>query len=286
MPAALPLRPAPSSSPTMQPAVTLLRSGLLALLTGATLMLGNLVAAQTSSFEPRVGQEGRDVVWVPTPEPLVQAMLDLAAVQPGEYLIDLGSGDGRTVIAAAKRGLRAHGIEYNPDMVELARRAASEAGVADRATFAEGDLFEADLSDADVITMFLLPSINERLSPTLLKLKPGTRIVSNSFRMGHWEPDDSVEAKEDCSRWCNALLWIVPAQVEGQWQLDGQPLVLEQTYQKIQGTLGGKPITHGELEGARISFHAGDAHYVGTVDGSQMQGKVEGSNRPWQAQRQ
>lgn len=257
-------------------------------LASAVLGLGmpGAAVAQTSSFEPRVGQEGKDVVWVPTPAPLVEAMLDLAKVQPSEYLIDLGSGDGRTVIAAAKRGLQAHGIEFNGDMVELARQAAHKEGVAERATFAQGDLFEADLSKADVITMFLLPSINERLSPTLLELKPGTRIVSNSFRMGDWEPDDSVVASEDCTRWCNALLWIVPAQVAGQWQIDGKPLHLEQSYQRLTGTLDGQPISHGELKGAEISFHAGDARYVGTVDGTQMRGTVEGSNRPWEAQQQ
>ncbi|MGE4338538.1 MAG: cyclopropane-fatty-acyl-phospholipid synthase family protein, partial [Pigmentiphaga sp.] len=187
-------------------------------------LLATTAQAQVSQFEPRVGQEGKDVVWVPTPQTLVERMLDIADVKPGEFLIDLGSGDGRTVITAAGRGLRAHGIEYNADMVQLAKQAAREAGLVEKATFAQGDLFEADLSQADVITLFLLPSINEKLSPTLLELEPGTRIVSNSFRMGDWESDDSSTVDEDCSRWCTALLWYVPAKVGGDWILDGQPL--------------------------------------------------------------
>jgi len=241
--------------------------------------------AQVSQFEPRVGQEGKDVVWVPTPQALVERMLDIAEVKPGEFLIDLGSGDGRTVITAAGRGLRAHGIEYNADMVELAKRAARDAGVTDRATFAQGDLFEADLSQADVITLFLLPSINEKLSPTLLDLQPGTRIVSNSFRMGDWESDESSTVDEDCSRWCTALLWFVPAKVEGEWTLDGQPLKFQQTYQRLEGTLGNTAIRDAALRGTRIAFTAGDARYVGTVDGNTMQGQVEGSGRAWRAAR-
>src|SRR5688572_1108646 len=132
--------------------------------------------------------------------------------------MDLGSGDGRTVITAAKRGARAAGIEYNPDMVELSKRNAEQAGVADRATFTKADLFETDLTKADVITMFLLQSINMRLRPTLLSLKPGTRIVSNTFDMEDWQPDETATVNEDCSGWCRALLWIVPAKVEGMWQ--------------------------------------------------------------------
>lgn len=262
-----------------------------ALLACTAVLLGGLALAsaahaQTSTFEPRVGQEGKDVVWVPTPQPLVDAMLNLAQAQPTDYLIDLGSGDGRTVITAAKRGLRAHGIEYNPDMVALAQRAAQEAGVADRATFEKADLFDSDFSKATVITMFLLPSINERLSPKLFNLAPGTRIVSNSFRMGTWEPDDSVVASEDCTRWCNALLWIVPAKVAGNWQLNGQPLQLEQYYQELDGHLGSVKLSDAALRGTAIAFTAGDARYVGTVDGDRMQGTVQGSGRAWSATRQ
>lgn len=256
----------------------------------ATLVLAYLVAtplqAQTSSFEPRVGQEGKDVVWVPTPEPLVQRMLDMAEVKPNERLLDLGSGDGRTVIAAAQRGLEARGVEYNPDMVALAKRRAEEAGVAHLATFEEGDLFQTDFSDADVITMFLLPSINEKLMPTLLALEPGTRIVSNSFRMGDWEPDQTDRTDEDCTRWCSALLWIVPAQVHGTWRTDdGYTLELEQTYQMLAGTLSGAPLQDGRLRGDEIRFRAGNDSYVGAVNGDIISGVVENDGRVWRATR-
>lgn len=243
-------------------------------------------AAPTSSYEPKVGQAGKDVVWVPTPQALVDAMLDIAKATPKDYLIDLGSGDGRTVITAAKRGLTAHGIEYNPDMVELARRNAKEAGVSERATFAAADLFESDFSKADVITMFLLPSINEKLSPTLLDLKPGTRLVSNSFRMGAWEPDDSVTISEGCTSWCTAHLWIVPAKVAGSWQLGDQELKLEQDYQMLSGTLGTAQISDAKLLGNAISFSAGGATYQGSVNGAAMSGELKGgAGGSWHAVR-
>ncbi|HET7394413.1 MAG TPA: class I SAM-dependent methyltransferase, partial [Candidatus Binatia bacterium] len=146
-------------------------------------------------FKPEVGQEGKDVIWVPTPQELVEKMLDMAKVTPKDYVIDLGSGDGRTVIAAAKRGAKALGIEYNPDMVELSKRNAATEGVSDRATFMKADLFESDLSQAQVITMFLLPDINLKLRPKLLNLRPGTRIVSNSFTMGEWQADETADVK-------------------------------------------------------------------------------------------
>ncbi len=248
---------------------------------------GNPALAQTSSFEPRVGQEGKDVVWVPTPAPLVERMLDMADLTPSDRLIDLGSGDGRTVIAAARRGAQSLGVEYNPDMVALARRNAEEAGVADLATFVQGDLFETDLSKADVITMFLLPSINEKLSPTLFALEPGTRIVSNSFRMGDWQADRTQSVDEGCERWCNALLWIVPAKVDGVWQLDnGRPLYLQQTYQTLEGTLDGTTVHNGKLHGNEVTFRVNDDNYVGRVDGNTMSGAVENDSRTWRATRQ
>jgi len=187
-----------------------------------TLSFPVAVGAQSTvapSYEPMVGQEGKDVVWVPTPQTLVDEMLNIAEVKAGEHLIDLGAGDGRTVIAAALRGLTAVGIEYNPDMAELARRNARAAGVAARATFLTGDLFEADLSSADVITLFLLPSINEQLKPRLLALRPGVRVVSNTFTMGDWEPDRRSDVTKDCQSYCTALLWVVPARVAGKWRL-------------------------------------------------------------------
>ena len=191
------------------------------LFVGAWLLVATAASAQTQTkpFEPQVGQAGKDVVWVPTPQALVDKMLDLAKLTPQDFLMDLGSGDGRTVITAAKRGARALGIEYNPDMVELSRRNAAEAKVSDRATFEKADLFETDLSKAQVITMFLLPSINMKLRPKILQLKPGTRIVSNSFTMEDWVADEQANVTENCTSWCTALLWIVPAQVQGTWQL-------------------------------------------------------------------
>ena len=193
-------------------------------------------AQPAKQYEPQVGQEGKDVVWVPTPQALVDKMLDMAKVTPKDFVIDLGSGDGRTVITAAKRGAKAHGIEYNPDMVELAKRNAAKEGVSDRATFAKADLFESDFSQAQVITMFLLPSINLKLRPKILELKPGTRVVSNSFDMEEWKPDETANA-EGCSNWCTAYLWIVPAKVNGTWKTANGELTLKQTFQMISGTL-------------------------------------------------
>src|ERR671924_478009 len=194
-------------------------------------------AQPAPEYKPEVGQEGKDVVWVPTPQALVDKMLDLAKVTPNDYVIDLGSGDGRTVITAAKRGSKAHGIEYNPDMVELSKRNAAKEGVSDKATFAKADLFESDFSQATVITLFLLPSINIKLRPKILDLKPGTRIVSNTFTMGEWSADDSVTVSGDCASYCTAYLWIVPAKAEGTWQLPQGELTLKQTFQMISGTL-------------------------------------------------
>src|SRR5262245_44831870 len=180
------------------------------------------LAAQTAppaqTYKPQSGQPGKDVVWVPTADILVAKMLDMAHLTPQDYLIDLGSGDGRTVIAAAKRGATALGIEYNPDMVELSKANAAAAGVSGKATFVKADIFESDFSKATVLTLFLLPDLNLRLRPTILTMKPGTRIVSNSFRMEEWQPDESAMVEGECTSWCNAHLWIVPANVGGTWQ--------------------------------------------------------------------
>ena len=236
-------------------------------------------------FEPTVGQQGKDVVWVPTGESLVQKMLDMANVTAKDYVIDLGSGDGRTVIAAARRGATAMGIEFNPDMVELSRKNAEAAKITDRATFTRGDLFEADLSKATVITMFLLPRINLQLRPKLLELKPGTRLVSNSFDMGEWEPDRRETVEDpDCRSWCTALFWLVPAQVDGTWQLPAGPLVLTQAFQRVNGTFNGKPILDAELQGDRLTFTAGSAKYTATVSGSTMTG-TGGTPANWTARR-
>ena len=243
--------------------------------------------APAEKFEPQVGQAGKDVVWVPTPQALVDKMLDMAKVTPQDYLIDLGSGDGRTVITAAKRGLSALGIEYNPDMVELAKRNAAAAGLTSKATFAKADLFESDFSKAQVITMFLLPSINLKLRPTLLNMKPGTRIVSNSFTMEDWQADQVETISGDCTSWCTAHLWIVPAKVAGTWQMPQGTLTLNQTFQVVTGTLGSTPISDGKLRGEEITFKAGNATYTGRVQGNALRGTVAGgSGGSWTATKQ
>jgi hypothetical protein len=245
-------------------------------------------AQPAKQYEPSVGQEGKDVVWVPTPQALVDKMLDMAKVTPKDYVIDLGSGDGRTVITAAKRGAKAHGIEYNPDMVELSKRNAATAGVSDKATFAKADLFESDFSQAQVITMFLLTSINAKLRPKILDLKPGTRIVSNTFDMGEWKPDETAKV-EGCESWCTALLWIVPAKVGGTWKLPQGELNLKQTFQMISGTIKNGNVStpiSGKMNGDQISFTAGGAQYTGRVNGNTIEGTVKsGSNDKWTATR-
>jgi hypothetical protein len=249
-----------------------------------TASLAHAQATDQKPFEPTVGQAGKDVVWVPTPQALVNKMLDMAKVTPSDFLMDLGSGDGRTVITAAKRGVKAMGIEYNPDMVALSIKNAAAAGVSDKATFVKADIFETDFSKATVITLFLLPDLNLRLRPKILDMTPGTRIVSNSFRMEAWEPDDTATVSEDCVSWCTALFWIVPAKVEGTWQTAQGDLALSQQFQMITGTLGGKPISNGRLHGSEITFTMGGAQYTGQVKGSSMQGTIKGGISPsWSA---
>jgi precorrin-6B methylase 2 len=245
--------------------------------------------AAQEEYQPQVGQEGKDVVWVPTPQELVDKMLDMAKVTPNDYVIDLGSGDGRTVITAAKRGARAVGIEYNPDMVELSKRNAAKEGLGDKAQFMKADLFESDFSHATVITMFLLPSINLKLRPKILSLKPGTRIVSNSFDMEQWKPDQTATA-EGCSNWCTAYLWIVPAKAEATWKLPQGELTLKQTFQMLSGTLkSGNSATavNGKMNGDQISFTAGGSQYTGRVSGNAIQGTVKSgaSDSKWSATR-
>jgi len=244
-------------------------------------------AQSGKQYEPQVGQEGKDVVWVPTPQALVDKMLDMAKVTPKDFVIDLGSGDGRTVITAAKRGVRAHGIEYNPDMVALSKRNAAKEGVADKATFVKADLFESDFSQATVITMFLLPSINVKLRPKILDMKPGTRVVSNTFDMGEWKDDETAQV-EGCSNWCTAHLWIVPAKVAGTWKLPQGELDLKQTFQMINGTFKNGavsgPIMNGKLNGDQISFSVGGSRFSGRVNGNAIEGTVE-PRGSWKATR-
>jgi len=239
----------------------------------ALTVTASVTFAQTTGqkpFEPQVGQAGKDVVWVPTPQAVVDKMLDMAKVTKDDFVMDLGSGDGRTVITAAKRGARAMGIEYNPDMVALSQRNAKEAGVTDRAEFVKADLFETDLSKPSVITMFLLPSINMKLRPKILDLKPGTRIVSNTFTMEDWQPDETATVTDGCSSsWCTALFWVVPAKVAGTWSTPSGELTLTQNFQTVSGMLGTQAI-QGKLRGNEITFTAGTAKYTGTVNGNSI----------------
>ena len=241
-----------------------------------------LAQAQTAKpFEPTVGQAGKDVVWVPTPQPLVEKMLDLAKIGPNDVHYDLGSGDGRTVITAAKRGARSFGIEYNPDMVELSRRNAQAAKVsADRATFVQADLFETDFSKANVVTLFLLPSINMKLRDKILAMAPGTRIVANTFTMEDWQADQTETVTGDCVSWCTALLWIVPAKVEGTWQVGSDTLTLTQAFQMLEGTFAGKPITDAKMTGDEIAFTVGGGQrYTGKVTGNSIAGTIAGGGK-------
>ncbi len=264
------------------------------------LLLAGTLGAQTtttlSDYQPSIGQHGKDVVWVPTNQSLVTKMLDLAKVTDKDYLIDLGSGDGRTVISAAKRGARALGIEYNINMVELSKKSALKEGVSDRARFEKADLFESDFSQATVITMFLLPDINLKLRPKILELKPGTRIVSNTFTMGEWEADETAggageDSDEAYGSYNTALLWIVPAKVEGSWTTTDGVLQLTQKYQVVEGTwkngTRAAAIIKGKLRGDQITFTAGTTEYTAQVNGSKMQGQAKsiGGSAPWTASR-
>jgi hypothetical protein len=243
----------------------------------ALLSIASIASAQqgtaTAPFEPRVGQPGKDVVWVPSPQTLVDKMLDMAKLTPQDFLMDLGSGDGRTVITAAKRGATAQGVEYNPDMVVLSKANAEKEGVAGKATFVQADLFKTDLSKATVITMFLLPSINMQLRPTLLNLKPGTRVVSNTFTMEDWNPDETFSVPNPCVSWCTALLWIIPAKVQGTWKTPEGNLTLNQQFQMLTGTLGSTAIADGKMNGDQITFTAGGKKYTGRVNGTTIQGQ-------------
>jgi SAM-dependent methyltransferase len=246
-----------------------------------------------SEYRPVERQEGKDVVWLPTAQALVDKMLDMAKVTPQDYVIDLGSGDGRTVITAAKRGARALGVEFNPDMVTFARRTAEKEGVSDKAKFVQGDLFQVDFSQATVLTMFLLPEINYKLRPKILDMKPGTRVVSNTFDMSDWTPDQTATINDSsrCSEYCTVMLWIVPVKVGGTWKLPNGEMVLEQNFQNFAGRINsgseGLLLKNGKLSGDQISFFAGDAQYTGSVNGDSMKGTLKSGNKTaeWSATR-
>jgi SAM-dependent methyltransferase len=258
--------------------------------------------ALAQKFEPQVGQAGKDVIWVPTPDDVVERMLTMAQVTPNDTVFDLGAGDGKIAIMAAKKfGARAYGIEYNPDMVKHANGNAQAAGVAGngvgKALIRHGDIFATDFSSATVITMYLLPGLNMKLRPTILSMRPGTRVSSHSFTMEDWEADEisSVDGRR-------AYFWVVPAQVQGTWSFDGgsgKPvdMVLEQTFQKIAGTVAIGPIAAGlrepRLRGAQIAFaYVGSdlvrRDYAGAVTGGKMEGTwrdEKGGSGKWSATR-
>jgi hypothetical protein len=241
-------------------------------------------AQDPQSYEPQLNQPGKDVQWVPTPPALVEKMLDLAQLAPSDRLVDLGSGDGVLVLAAARRGAQARGIEYDPKLVEFSKRKAREAGVTGRTRFVRGDIFQTDFSDASVVTTFLLPSMNLRLRPTFLAMKPGTRIVANTFGIADWEPDETVTI-DQCERWCTAKLWIVPAHVEGAWLTPKGELILKQRFQSFSGTLGREPIENGRLRGKEITFTVGETAYHGRIDRDHMRvsATVDGRVEEWTA---
>ncbi len=243
-----------------------------------------------ATYQPQPGQKGRDVVWIPSPQDMVEKMLDMARVTAQDFVIDLGSGDGRNVIAAAQRGARALGVEYNPDLVALSRRAAAAAGVADKAAFVQGDMFAADISEATALILFLIPSNLAKLTPKFLDLKPGTRIVSNTYEIGGgWEPDDT-DALKPCAAWCVGYLYIVPAKVAGTWRLAEGELTLEQSFQSIAGTYEAHgirlPIENGLLRGNEIHFTVNAVHYSGRVSGDTIEGIAKGrTTSVWTAKR-
>jgi hypothetical protein len=268
----------------------MIRSRLLLLCALALPVLGAFAQAPAPVYKPKIGQEGKDVVWVPSPQDTVELMLDMARVTPQDFVIDLGSGDGRNVIAAAKRGAQALGVEYNPDLVELSKRNAREAGVAEKATFVQGDMFAADISRATALILFLIPQNLTKLAPKFLALKPGTRIVSNTYEIGGgWEPDDSDRLKQ-CMSWCTAHLYIVPAKVGGTWRMPEGTLTLEQEFQNVWGTFQAGEASvqiKGVLRGEEILFSINAVEYSGRVQGDWMEGIAKGvATNKWFARRE
>ena len=248
----------------------------------------NLAFASTTTnsaeYKPKVGQEGKDVIWVPTPEGLIDKMLEAAKVSDKDTLFDLGAGDGIIAITASRKyGAKSVGIEYNPEMAQFARRKVAEAGLTDKVKIITGDIFQEDFSSATVVTLYLMPHLNLKLRPILLKMKPGTRVVSNTFTMGEWEPDETVFDQH----W-KGYFWVVPAQIEGAWVMtgmEGGPLRLNisQSFQNIGGTLtrGGQTLTllGAKLRGDEVKFqfvtpdrkvHA----FSGRLEGRRLTGTV------------
>jgi len=264
----------------------------LAVLCACVFTAGVAASAQddATQYKPVMGQKGKDVVWIPSPTGMVDLMLDMAKVTPRDFVIDLGSGDGRNVIAAAKRGAKALGVEYNPDLVELSKRNAAAAGVGDKAMFVQGDMFAADMSQATALILFLIPQNLEKLAPKFIAMKPGTRIVSNTYEIGGgWEPDDTQRLPL-CASWCGAHLYIVPAKVAGTWRLPEGDLTLAQEFQYVWGSYdySGIPLTveNGRLKGEEIAFVVNGVEYTGRINGDTMSGTAKGrTTTSWSAKR-
>ena len=259
-----------------------------------SLVVSSVASAQSAlgqkPFEPVVGQAGKDVVWVPTPEVLVERMLDVAKVTPQDFVMDLGSGDGRNVIAAAKRGARALGVEFNQDMVDLSRRRAEEAGVGGptgKAQFVQGDMYVADISQASVMALFLLPQNMLQLRVKFVALKPGSRIVSNTFGIEGWEPDYSETLATCSGSWCNVLPWIVPAPISGTWQTPQGEMTIVQQFQKFSGTVGKTALTEGKINGEEVTFLLDGNKVTATARGNALEGTIDRSGKvtAWPATR-
>lgn len=238
-------------------------------------------------YAPQLGQSGKDVMWLPTHDQLVTVMLRMAAVTPRDFVVDLGSGDGKIPIAAARDfGARALGLEYNANLVELSIRRARDAGVSGKVQFRQADIFESDFTAASVVTLYLLPELNLRLRPMLFKMKPGTRVVSNSFDMGTWSPDETALIGTG-----RAMLWIVPAHVAGTWAVQyatkqraaPQTIVLRQRFQKLDGegvlAQTRMSLQHARIRATDVQFEVRDDRgdlltFKAKVDGDRMTGEV------------
>jgi hypothetical protein len=238
------------------------------------------LAAQTQEFVPEVGQPGKDVVWVPSPPETVEKMMEVGRITPQDFVIDLGSGDGRNVIAAAKRGARGLGVEYNNDMVELSKRIAAKEGVGERAQFVQGDMFQADFSKASVLALFLLTSNLLQLRDKIYNLQPGTRVVLNTFGIQDWVPDEQVTL-DNCSSWCTVMLNIVPAKIAGTWKMPQGELTLTQDYQMVTGTMkytdGRSATVNGRLRGYELTLSGDNQQFTGKVSGNTLQGSAGGT---------
>ena len=245
-------------------------------------LLSHRTTAQT--VEPVAGQPGKDVVWVPTAPDVVEKMLDLAKVTATDVVMDLGSGDGRNVIAAARRGARAIGVEYNPDLVVLSQQRAKEAGVADKATFVQGDMYQADISKASVLMLFLTPEVLDQMVDKFLAMKPGSRIVLNTFPVTDWEPDLTEKVGPPCTAYCTALLVVVPARVAGIWQAGDLQMNLRQDFQFVRGQIGRDEVS-GRLRGDSITLKAGNREYSGRVTGDRIEGMltIDSRQTSWSA---